>query len=177
MKKIFILIMTLFSIHAYAGIYKCNVKGKISYQQSPCVASGAIGYEIKQENDISLQQQAEAKEKMAAELAVYNETKKLKKEAYDKERLIRAEEDKAYAALQRAQQAKRQVNALEQRNEMRIRQRSSYYYTGRYPLFWSPWMYRHHHKRPHFRNHLYTIELGQNRTHLYNKTGALKKWQ
>jgi hypothetical protein len=183
MKYIFTIMTILFCSYTHAGIYKCNINGKISYQQEPCEVSGGVGYELKKQKDITSQQQLDAKAKMDAELTEYLEAKQLKKEAYDKERIIRAEEDKAYAAYQSAQQAKRQANALEERNaiEARKRQGSGYYwgygnyYRGRYFPSRSPWMYEHGYKK--LTDPFYTIELGKKKTNLHNKTGALKKWQ
>ncbi len=178
MKGFFTIIMILFCFNVHAAIYKCSSHGKISYQQRPCELSGSVELDINKQKDITFQQQLDAKAKMDSELADYNKEKQLKKQAYDKERVIRAEEDKAHAAYLNAQQAKRQADALEARNAIEARKRSSgYYYSGRYPYLWSPSLYPRNHKRPRTTDHLYTIELSKNKTNFHNKTGALKKWQ
>ena len=121
MKIITTLIFVLSISPAYAKIFKCEENGLVSYQQTPCKGTGG---EFIPGKDISLEQQQAAVTKLNADLAALAEKKQLEKEANDKERIIRAEEDKADATYQNARankaqalQAARQAKALEKRND------------------------------------------------------------
>ncbi len=133
--RVFLTLLTmLFCTSTSAEIYKCTKNNRISYQQTPCKKSGSTGKLFKMQIDITEQQQIDAKVKMNSELADYNETKQLKKAANDKERIIRAEENKATAASKSATQAKRQANAFEEGNRIaRKSQRSIYVQRAQYP--------------------------------------------
>lgn len=166
--KTLITIMTVFlCASAQAEIYKCFKNDTISYQQLPCNESKSIGYEFRIQNDLSAQQLAYAKEQMDMELADYNDAKKLKKEANDKERIIRAEERKAEAAFKSVEQKERQTIALESRNKREIYDQSSVYFRNYYPYGGYPyrgkaygWDYHrkksygkdHHRRKPHLRS-------------------------
>jgi hypothetical protein len=114
MKIITTLILTLAISPVYAEIYKCEVNGVKSYQQFPCKQGGKEFTPLK---DISLEEQKSAVKKLDKELAVQAEQKKIQKEADDKERLIRAQEEKADAAYQNAQANKEQVLQNERRSQ------------------------------------------------------------
>jgi len=99
MKIIPILILVLAISPVYAEIYKCEVNGIISYQQSPCKQGGT---EFTPPKDISPEQQQAAIEKLNSEIAIQAEQKQQQQEADDRERLIRAQEEEANAAAQNA---------------------------------------------------------------------------
>lgn len=106
MKIITTIILVLAISPVYAEIYKCEENGSISYQQFPCKHTGG---EFKPLKDISEAEQKSAVEKLNKEIAIQAEQKQLEKEADDKERMIRAEEEKADAAYQNARANKAQV--------------------------------------------------------------------
>jgi len=105
---------------SYAQVFKCDVNGKKIYQQKPCASSGE---EMAINAPPSEAEQAAARDRLTNYQADKAEQERLDQELWDKERMIRAEEDKADAAyhnaranrLQAAQQA-RQARALENSN-------------------------------------------------------------
>lgn len=125
MKIIFVAIITVFCsvlcTVANAKMYKCTLDDKVSYQDVPCEETGSSGYIFKKKADISKEQQRKAKLKLDLEAARAVEQEQLEQEIYDQERLIRAEEDKAFAAQQYTEQVRRQAEALEQRNAIESR--------------------------------------------------------
>ncbi|OQK17512.1 hypothetical protein AU255_06465 [Methyloprofundus sedimenti] len=106
MKIISTLILILAISPVYAEIYKCEENGIISYQQFPCKEGGT---EFIPPKDISPEQQKAAIEKLDREIAIQAEQKQQQQEADDKERLIRAQEEKADAAAQNARANTAQV--------------------------------------------------------------------
>jgi flagellar biosynthesis GTPase FlhF len=121
MKISIILIFFLLISPAYAEMYKCTKNGHISYQDKPCKTNGI---EFTPSKDISPEQQQSAEKKLKSDLAIHNEQKRAAKEAEDKERMLRAQENKANAAYrsalaaeEQAKQTARQVEALEKIND------------------------------------------------------------
>jgi len=117
-----IIMLMLFSAPVLSDVYKCKVANKKVYQQTPCRESGA---KVDLGTDISIEKQRASAAELKQDMRAYNHKKQVKKEQWDKERLIRAEEDKADAAhrnanANRAQvyQQARQVNALRVRNDI-----------------------------------------------------------
>ncbi len=115
------LIFFLLISPAYAEMYKCSENGQISYQDKPCETNGI---EFTPRKDISVEQQQSAAEKLESDLAIHNEQKRVAKEAQDKERMLRAQEDEANAAYRNARateeqvkQTARQAEALEKSND------------------------------------------------------------
>ena len=110
MKGILLVFILCSITNANAGMNKCVSGDKISYQSSPCPnEEGANNFFIK--SDISKEQIQAARDKKAAELAAKDEQRRLNQIAYDKERMIRAEED-------RAREARLQTDAMIQRNNI-----------------------------------------------------------
>lgn len=114
MKIISTLILLLAISPVYATIYECEENGIKSYQQFPCKQGGK---EFTPPKDISPEEQKAAVKKLDKDIAVMAEQKKIKKEADDKERLIRAQEEKADAAYQNARANEAQVLQNERRSE------------------------------------------------------------
>jgi len=136
--KIFIVFFVVFFISpVYAKMYKCLVGEQVSYQDTECEQGGG---EFKKKKDISVEQQQEAAARLNADLTALAENRRLAQEYEDKERLIQAEEDNAYANYQTARQAKRQADALEDRNyieQERLDNRNVYitpYYPRRFSI-------------------------------------------
>ncbi len=121
MKIIFVAAITFFCSIVNAEMYKCTFGKQTSYQDRPCEETGSIGQVFKKKPDISKAQQRQAKLKLELEAARIAEQKQLEQEAFDQERRIRAEEDTALAAQQYAEQARRQAEALEERNYIESR--------------------------------------------------------
>ena len=114
--KVIIVFFIVFSISpVYAKMYKCIDKGQVSYQDTECIHEGS---EFKKQKDISLEQQQSAAARLNSDLATSAENRRLAQEYADKERLIQAEEDSAYANYQTARQTERQADALERRNDI-----------------------------------------------------------
>jgi hypothetical protein len=113
MKNITLILLVFFVTPVNAKLYKCAVNGKTAYQSSPCKEGG---HEFGLRNDISTEQQEAASAKLKAELEVEAEKNRQAKIAYDNERLIRAEENKAKASYKSAREAARQADAIYQRN-------------------------------------------------------------
>ncbi|NOQ13854.1 MAG: hypothetical protein GQ583_05140 [Methyloprofundus sp.] len=119
--KIINLLIFIFSISpAYAEIYKCIENGNTSYQQTQCKQTGT---EFIPAKDISTKQQEAAVEKLSTDLEANAEKKKIQKEADDKERLLRAQENNADASYENAKAIRaqaeataRQTDALENNN-------------------------------------------------------------
>ncbi len=116
-----ILIFFLLISPAYAEMYKCTENGQISYQDKPCKTSGT---EFTPSKDISAEQQQSAANKLESDLSIRNEQKRVAKEAADKERMLRVQENKAsaayrsaHAAEEQARQTARQAEALEKQND------------------------------------------------------------
>jgi len=131
------LIFFLLISPAYAEMYKCSENGQISYQDKLCKTSGI---EFTPSKDISVEQQQSAAEKLKSDLAIHNEQKRVAKEAQDKERMLRAQEDKADAAYrnaraaeEQAKQTARQADALEKSNDYN-RNTRPYYVTNPQPI-------------------------------------------
>ena len=114
MKIISTLILLLAITPVRATIYECEENGIKSYQQFPCKQGGK---EFTPPKDISPEEQKAAVKKLDKDIAVMAEQKKIKKEADDKERLIRAQEEKADAAYQNARANEAQVLQNERRSE------------------------------------------------------------
>lgn len=128
MKIIISLILIISISPVYAEIYKCIENGSISYQQTQCKQTGT---KFTPQKDISIEQQEEAVKKLTADLEAIAEQKKLQKEADDKERLIRSEEDKARASRALAEATTRQTDAIKNRNNPPNNQPS---YSPYYPI-------------------------------------------
>jgi hypothetical protein len=122
MQIITLLITALFISPVHAKIFKCEINGKISFQQTPCQPE-ASRREFTLKKDISIERQQQAAQKLEDELAEIADKKKQAKEIEDKERLIRANENNAWATYQNALankeqaiQAKKQTEALKEHN-------------------------------------------------------------
>lgn len=113
MKNITLILLLFIATPVNAKLYKCVVNGKTAYQSSPCKEEGQ---EFGLRNDISKEQQEAAVAKLKAELEIEAEKNRQAKIAYDNERLIQAEENKAKASYQSAREASRQADAIYQRN-------------------------------------------------------------
>ncbi len=131
MKIIFVAVIAVFCsvlcTVANAKMYKCTLDDKVSYQDVPCEETGSSGHIFEKKADISKKQQRKAKLKLDLEAARAAEQEQLEQEADDQERLIRAEEEKAFAAQQYAEQVRRQAEALEERNDIESRKRNVVY--------------------------------------------------
>jgi len=121
MKIILVAVTTVFCSIVNAKMYKCTLDGKISYQDVSCEETGRAGHIFEKKTDISKEQQRKAKLKLDLEDARAAEQEQLEQEAYDQERLIRAEEEKATATQRYAEQTRRQAEALEERNYIESR--------------------------------------------------------
>jgi len=106
MKLLLLVVSVLFSSVVFSDVYKCAENGGTKYQSTPC-DKGEI---IDLGGDITIQQQQKAKAKLEVELNNRSERRRLHQENRDKERLIRAEESKAYESGQQARQALRANN-------------------------------------------------------------------
>ena len=147
--KVIIVFFIVFSISpVYAKMYKCLVAGEVSYQDTECQQGGS---EFKKKKDISVEQQQAAAARLNADLATATENRRLAQEYVDKERLIRAEEDNAYANYQTARQSERQADALEERNyieQERLDNRNSVYINPYYNRYSIPRRRPAHRPRP-----------------------------
>jgi len=123
MKFITPLIFILSISPAYAEIYKCIQNGHISYQQTQCSQKGA---KFILEQDISIEQQEAAANKLAADLEAITEKKKIQKEAYNKERLLRAQEDNVNANYENARANREQAKKIAEQTEV-IKSNRPYY--------------------------------------------------
>lgn len=115
-------VFILFSSPAFSEVYKCDVGNKKVYQQIPCEGKGG---QFDLGTDISIEKQQESVAELKQEMQKYNHKKQLKKKLWDKERLIRAEENKASAAHRnananraQAHEQARQTDALKARNRI-----------------------------------------------------------
>jgi len=143
--KVILVFFIVFSISpVYAKMYKCIDEGQVSYQDTECIHEGS---EFKKKKDISVAQQETAAAKLNSDLAISAESRRVAKENQDKERLIRAKEDNAYATYQRARQVERQADALEERNSLeqeRLDNSNRVYISPYYNRYSIP-------RRPHYR--------------------------
>ncbi|BCG64176.1 MAG: hypothetical protein methR_P1944 [Methyloprofundus sp.] len=136
--RIITLLMTTLAISpAHAKIFKCEIDGKTSFQQTPCQAQ-ANSSEFLLKKDISIDRQQQAMRKLNDDLSEIANKKKLAKEIADKERAIRANENNARATYQNAQankeqaiQAAKQTKALRERNSLLL---NPYPYRAHKPL-------------------------------------------
>lgn len=133
MKIISTLIVMLFMTPLHAKIYKCMAKGNTTYQQTECKQAGAEFTPLK---DISIKQQKSAVKELTTDIEVITEKKKIQKEADDKERQLRTEEDKANAIYENARANKmqaeemaRQTNVLQDNNRLLRNQPGLYPYS------------------------------------------------
>ena len=114
MKNILILLIAT-ATPTYAGVYKCTVDGQTAYQSSPCADSGE-SFKIKKE--ISVNQQKAAQARLDKEMADNTERHRQARIANDRERVIRAEENKAHASYLNARESARQADELHIRNRI-----------------------------------------------------------
>ncbi len=115
--KTLLIIAALSFSSAYAEIYKCGILDVIvAYQEEPCKTSGLDGRKFRLNADISAKQYQAASKKLAAELKVYKKNKALAKQDAYRERLVSAEETKAYALLLDAAAHERRVDLIENNN-------------------------------------------------------------
>ncbi len=124
MKKIILALVLCSVSNVNAGMYKCGSDDQVSYQSSPCVQE-EDEKKFLLKHDISKEQIQAAIDKKAEKLAAENEHKRLDKIAYDKERMIRAEEHKARANYENARanhlnakEASFQTDAMYDRNRI-----------------------------------------------------------
>jgi len=118
------LILFLLSISVtQASVYKCKDNGKTIYQSTPC-SIGDKEHDLG--TDISIAKQKAAKAKLNRDMAVYYERKKAERVERNKERIIRAEENKASASYANAKanraqvyQQSRAAKALEKINDIK----------------------------------------------------------
>lgn len=120
MKIIITLVVTFFLTPVHAKIFKCINSGNTTYQQTECKRKGTEFTPVK---DITTKQQTSAVKKLTSDIETGNEKKKLQKEVDDKERLLRAQEDNANAALEnamanraQAEEIARQTKVLKENN-------------------------------------------------------------
>ena len=118
---IFVLLVTFISNTAFANMYKCKSNGKTTYQEKPCKNTRHAEFSLK--NDISKAKQQQAALNHQKLLVKRKEAQQLAQENENRERLIRAEELKAYAAEDAAFESRRQANALEDRNKIEAKKR------------------------------------------------------
>ncbi|MCF7971321.1 MAG: DUF4124 domain-containing protein [Methylococcaceae bacterium] len=118
--KYLIMMAVFVSPVVHAKVYKCQLDGKILYQQKPCVTNSE---EIVIDASPSEEEQAAARARLDNYQINKENQARLDQERDDKERLIRAEENKADAAYKNAQanraqaaQQARQAEALERKN-------------------------------------------------------------
>lgn len=95
-----VLIISLFSAPVAAKTYKCTNNGQVSYQETQCNSSGG---ELTLPKDISHTQQQQAEKTLKSDLVIREQEKKVANEKLEKERMIRAAEDKAIATQQSAE--------------------------------------------------------------------------
>jgi len=119
MKIIFILLALFISI-AQAQTYHCKYKGKTTFQDTPCETGGT---KFDYGKDISVEKQKAAQSQLKQEMNSFNKKKQVKHEAWQKERVIRAQEDAADAGYENARagraqayQQKRTAEAIKSRN-------------------------------------------------------------
>ena len=119
MKTLFILFALSISV-AQAETYRCKNNGKTSFQDTPCETAGA---KFDLGSDISIEKQNAAQSQLNREMNAHNQKKQARYEAWQKERAIRAQEDKADAGYANARanraqayQQRRTANALQERN-------------------------------------------------------------
>jgi len=119
MKTLLVLLALSISV-AQAKTYRCKNNSKTSFQDTPCVTAGA---EFDLGEDISVEKQKAAQSKLNREMNAFNQKKQVRHEAWQKERAIRAQEDKADAGYANARagraqayQQKRTADAIRGRN-------------------------------------------------------------
>lgn len=116
MKIMLVTTLTFFSTLIHAELYKCTLNKQLIYQDQPCEETGTVGQKFKISPDISKEQQHEAMLRLESEIALMAEQDKLKQEADDRERKVRAEEEKSFSIQEHTEQVRRQAKALEKRN-------------------------------------------------------------
>lgn len=105
--KIIALIIVLITSPVLAKTYKCDVNGKTTYQAKPCPSGGG---EIKLNSTyVHEEDRLAADRRISNYLYVKAEEKRIKAEIRERERLIRVEEDKAYAIEENMRANKEQV--------------------------------------------------------------------
>ncbi len=145
MKNIALVVAICSVTNVNAGMNKCVSGDKTTYQSSPCPnEEDKNDFFIKYE--ISKEQIQAARDKKAAELAKIEEQRRLDQMAYDRERMIRAEEDRARAEEDRAraeearaEQDRSNMERLE--NEVKTLKNRRFIYRPRYD---------HKHEKHHF---------------------------
>lgn len=128
MKFITSLIFILSISPAYAEIYKCMQNGHISYQQTQCSEKGA---KFILQQDISIEQQEAAANRLATDLKAIAEKKKIQQEERNKERLLRAQEDNVNANYANARANREQAQKIAEQTEV-IKRNRPYYSPYRY---------------------------------------------
>ncbi len=97
MKNILLIVVLCVVTNIHAGVNKCISGNKISYQSMSCYNNETVK-EFSLKYDISKEQIQAARKKQSIELADRDEKRRLDKIAFDRERLIRAEEDRVREA-------------------------------------------------------------------------------
>jgi len=153
MKKIFFMLLALFSSSSHAEVFKCLLaSGKTVYQSTPCQSA------VKQEAiDIQKSDPRKVAEEEAKLKAWQEDFAKREEARIEAEKELQAELDRKAAldALQKnadyqrqqAYEAKRQADALEQRNMQSPYPQYQFYPTPGYqslPLYPSHLPHRHH---------------------------------
>jgi len=119
MKTLFVLLALSISV-AQAQSYRCQNNGKTTFQDTPCQTGGS---KFDYGEDISVEKQKAAQSQLKQEMHSFNKKKQEKHEAWQKERVIRAQEDAADAGYDNARagraqayQQKRTADAIRNKN-------------------------------------------------------------
>jgi len=141
MKKVFFILLSLFSSSAHTEVFKCQLKsGKMIYQSTPC--ESAVKQETIEIQKIDPRKVAEEEAKLKAwkEDFAKREAARIKAEQAlqaerDRNASVEALKKSAEYQQQQAYEAKRQADALERQNMQLPYQQPFYpYYPSRIPL-------------------------------------------
>ena len=120
--KLLLILLTITFSTAHAETFRCKDNGKTSFQDTPCSTGGST---FDYGEDISLEKQQAAQSQLKRDMNAFNAKKQRQYEANQKERAIRAEEDKADAGFSNARanraqayQQRRTANAIRTRNDI-----------------------------------------------------------
>lgn len=101
MKYILMFVLSTISLISYADINKCEIEGKLVFQESPCPKGTKRKFELTP--DISQEKQQAASKKLEGDIERRDGERHLKKEAEDKERKIQAAEEFARNTRQKSE--------------------------------------------------------------------------
>ncbi len=91
MKYILMFVLSSVSLVAYADINKCEIEGKLVFQESPCPVGTKQQFELTP--DISQEKQQAASKKLEGDIERWEGERQVKKKEEDKERKIKAAEE------------------------------------------------------------------------------------